>query len=167
MDNLDDTTSSVENKKDICKEYMNLNYKNVVEKGKPLKINRKTVNNDDILNNFLNNDIENNKNDVWSKLNKTVKLKKINNFSDVLEEEYNLDENEKEGVKTYLHNLIDKKLLLKNNDVIYDKNKGELVKINNLSFSNKTRKFCIKKNEKKTIISSALKNLKKDKNKNN
>lgn len=154
------------NNKDICKEYINLNYKNVVEKGKPLKINRNTVNNDECLNTFLNDDIENNKNDVWSKLNKTVKLKKINVFSEILKEEYDLDDDEKEGVKTYLKTLIDKKLLLKNNDVVYDKNKGELIKINNLSFSNKTRKFCIKKNEKKSVISSALRNIKKDKNKN-
>ena len=46
MDNLDDNTppvETVENKKDICKEYMNLNYKNVVEKGKPLKLTEKQL----------------------------------------------------------------------------------------------------------------------------
>ena len=48
----------------------------------------------------LEADIKRNKNDVWSKLTKTEKIKKINVYiSDVLKEKYNLSEDDNHETK--------------------------------------------------------------------
>ena len=144
----------------ICREYINLNYKNVVENGKPLANNDVIVYEDDVLDSFLNNDIELNKKETWNRLNKTIKLRKINSFSETLKNEYDLNEEEANNVTRYLHNLLDRKMLIKNNEVVYDKEEGVIEKIPNLKFNNRTRKFVLKKGDKsKSVLSKTIHDL--------
>ena len=55
------TPKSASQNEHVCREYINLNYKNVVENGKPLANKDMIVFEDDVLDSFLNNDIELNK----------------------------------------------------------------------------------------------------------
>lgn len=156
-----DDNEKTNTKNDICREYLNLNYKNVVEKGKPLTISNDTISfENEELDAFLNKDIETNKKETWNKLNKTIKLTKINSFIESLKTEYELNEEEANNVNNYLHNLLDRRMLVKNNDVVYDKEEGVIEKIPNLKFNNKTRKFFIKKCDKqKSNLSKTIHNL--------
>ena len=52
-------------------------------------------------------------------------------------------------------------MINKNNDVVYDKDKEKLSKINHLNFNNKTRKFYIKKNKTSSISQTLRKKTKK------
>ena len=138
-----------------CHELKNIQYKTLLMKGTDLKSNTST---DDLTNIdlYLLNETATNKLELWNKLSKTEKLNKINLFLDVKKEEYKLNESELLEAKNYLVDCIDKKKIIKNNDVIYNKETGVLENIVNLHFNNNNRNFVIKKTDKK---SNTLKGL--------
>ena len=78
-----------------------------------------------------------------------------------LKDEYSLNTEEINDTKKYLSELLEKKMINKNNDVVYDKDKEKLSKINHLNFNNKTRKFFIKKNKSSSISQTLRKKTKK------
>ncbi|MBI96560.1 hypothetical protein CL656_05390 [bacterium] len=115
------------------------------------------------LNDFLLNEIECNKKEIWSKLNNNLKINKIKEFTEEsLKKEYELTNDEVNKTNQYLSNLVEKKIITKNNDVVYNKENAKLEKINYLNFNNKTRKFFYKKDKKSSISSTLRKNQKKN-----
>ena len=80
----------------------------------------------------------------WNKLEKGLKCNRINKYLSE-QEEYELNDNEKEDLKKLLYNTIHKGKLTKNTDVNYNKDDGTIVKINILLYDEKKRKFAIKK----------------------
>lgn len=125
------------------------------------------LDNNDLLNKFLYNEIELNKTEIWSKLNKTLKMNKLKEFSNnILKTEYELDPKEIEYAVKYFKTLIDKKIITKNNEVDYNKDTQKIEKIININFNNKTRKFFYKK-EKKSNLSGTVKKSKQTSKTNN
>lgn len=114
------------------------------------------------INNYLLEEIETNKKEIWSKLNNSIRLNKVNEYTEeLLKDEYSLNTEEINDTKKYLSELLEKKMINKNNDVVYDKDKEKLSKINHLNFNNKTRKFYIKKNKTSSISQTLRKKTKK------
>jgi len=108
------------------------------------------------LDSFLENEKKTSEGEPWSKLNKTIKIDKINEYIDVLINDNNLSEPETLNVKTFIINCLDRKKLQCVKDVIYDKITGKIKSIPSLSFNEGTRKFTLKRSEKRD---STLKSL--------
>ena len=138
-----------------CHELKNIQYKTLLMKGTNLKQSNSTndLSNIDL---YLTNETETNKLETWNKLSKTDKINKINIFIDEKVEEHNLNETETIDFKKYLHDCVDRKKIIKNNDVVYNKETGILENIINLHFNNVNKTFLIKKSDKK---SNTLKGL--------
>ena len=107
---------------------------------------------------FLEKETKKNKTDTWNKIDKTSKIKQLNEYVDkIISTEYeNVNEEERSELKKYLESSLDKKKLQCVKDVSYDKLTGKIKSIPNLHFNPATRKFTIKRNEKRV---STLKSL--------
>tara|TARA_Y100000741_G_scaffold357019_1_gene334370 strand:+ start:117 stop:599 length:483 start_codon:yes stop_codon:yes gene_type:complete len=86
----------------------------------------------------------------WNKLNKTIKLNKLDNYIEEYSISNNINIDEREQLTTLLYDSLNKKLLQKAKDIVYDKECGVIKNIPILVF-NKTlkKKFTIKNGEKK------------------
>lgn len=143
---------------DECYQLKSINYKSMLLKENQ---NKKTINsiitqmeNIDIL---LDSECINSKKETWNKLDKTIKMEKINTYIDyILTDKHNLSDLEKSVLKKYISDLLDKKNLIKNKDVIYKKDTGKLESIPNLYFNTNTRKFSLKKTSQHISTSKSL-----------
>jgi hypothetical protein len=129
--------------KDDCIELKNINYKNILFNGTSLYEHKNTndINNLEI---FLENEKKNNKIKQWSKLDKCEKLKKLLFFVDLYKIKNNLTMEEEEKLIFFFKELLDKKLLKRVKDVIYDKDKGVIKDIPNLFYNKQCKKFTLK-----------------------
>jgi hypothetical protein len=113
---------------------------------------------DDILN--LNIFLENEKNynitEPWSKLDKTLKLKKILLFAEKYKLNNMLSEEEKNNMIKFLRECLDKKKLSRVKDVSYNKETGEIIDIPSLCYNKNMKHFTLKNIDKRV---STLKSL--------
>ena len=114
----------------------------------------------DNINSFLEKESSNSKNESWNKLDKTGKIKLLNNYVDELIETYSLTLSEINDLKKYLIESLDKKKLQHVKDVHCDKTTGKIISIPTLHFNSGNRKFTLKRAEKRV---STLKSLGKGK----
>lgn len=147
--------SKNDSKEKECKELKTIKYKTMLLSGNP-DINPSIKDNLSKIDMLLEKESNMNKSEPWSKLDKTVKLNKLNNYIELLTKEHKLNSTEIKLIKKELHNALDKKQLQKVKDVIYDKETGEINNIPNLHFNKTTRKFTMKRSEKQV---STLKSL--------
>ena len=139
-------------------ELKNMKYKNIINN------NRNDTNSSNNLSNletFLENEKNNNINEPWSKLDKTMKTKKILIFAEYYKKEKNIDENQYATLIQFLKDCLDRKKLQRVKDVIYDKNTGTIKDIPGL-FHNKVKNHFTIKNTDKRV--STLKSLMPKKN---
>ena len=123
--------------------------------GTPLK-ETKSSNDLSNLDKFLENEKNNNKNEPWCKLDKTIKTKKMLDFITTYKKENDLDEEEILLLTTFLKDCLDRKKLQRIKDVIYDKVTGTIKSIPALSYSKQTKHFTLKNVDKRI---STLKSL--------
>ena len=139
--------------KQECKEYNALKYKTMILTGNNIEKKIDNETNEDTINNFLINEMKENKKQSWNKLSKTEKIKKLNHYiNNNLSEKYDLNEIEKSNTKRFILGLLDRKKLTKNNDIEYDSESGNIINIALLLFNTNNRKFTLNKelNQKKT-----------------
>jgi hypothetical protein len=105
---------------------------------------------------FLDNERDNIKKETWSRLDKTIKIQKLDEYVDSIIEKNQLTEDEVAGLKLYLANSIDRKKLQCVKDVIYDKTTNKIKSIPCLLFNTVTRTYTLKRSEKRV---STLKSL--------
>lgn len=148
-------TDTPQEKKDECLELKNIKYKTMLLSGVPLKETRSS-NDLSNLEKFLENEKNNNKNDPWCKLDKTIKTKKFIEFIDSYCEDKHLDENEKIILTSFLKDCLDRKKLQRVKDVIYDKTTGIIKEIPALFYTKSSRHFTLKNIDKRV---STLKSL--------
>lgn len=149
---------NIENKefqKEECQELKNIKYKNMLLNGTNLH-ETKTSNDILHLDNFLENEKNNNVNDPWCKLNKTIKTKKIMDFIDKYKLEKSLSEEEANLLLIFLKECLDKKKLQRIKDVVYDKVTGNIKDIPALTYIKSTKHFTLKHIDKRI---STLKSL--------
>jgi len=139
-----------------CQELKNIKYKNMLLSGNNI-INTPTVNSKQAnIDMFLDKESKLNKSEPWNKLNKTAKITQLNEYVDLISTEHKLSQDEINNLKGYLTEGLDKKKLQHVKDVQYDKATNKIKLIPCLHFNPITRKFTIKRQEKRV---STLKSL--------
>jgi hypothetical protein len=148
---------------DECVELKNLKYKSMKLSKNPEE-KKETVENMNNLDDFLHNEQNTSTKDNWTKLNKTDKLRKFQDFSAVFCEQNELRDNTIQNeLCAYLADCINKKRLVKSKEVLYD---GEnITSIPSLTYSDSHGKFTLNRSDKRV---STIKSLtpKKKSNKN-
>ena len=119
-----------------CNELKNIKYKSMLLSGSNSNtINVNTNNKSSSLKNldaFLEAEKARNKKESWSRLDKTVKLKKLYDWAEIHCTEKKWSESTLKQLKLYLKHCLDKKRIQKVKDVLYDKEKGKIINIPNL-----------------------------------
>ena len=145
-----------------CHELKNIKYKSMLLTGN-IEEKQEIVENLSNMDSFLEHEKKNISNEPWTKLDKTTKLIKFNDFVNnyTIEQEYSeLNKNE---LMNFLSTTLDSKRLLKAKEVIYNKENGKITSIPSLVYNNTSKKFTLKRCDKRP---STLKSLAPKKNKN-
>jgi hypothetical protein len=134
--------------KDECLELKNIKYQTMLLQ----KNTSRAQTEENIINmdRFLNQEKLQNKKKPWSKLEKATKLKKLVKFAE------NYNTKNKEVLKHYLFQCLERKKLQRTKDVDYDISTGKIKQIHGLSFNKNMYRFTLKKVDKK---GSTLKHL--------
>jgi len=138
-----------------CQELKNLKYKTMLLNGVQLP-ETKSSNDLSNLDKFLENEKNNNINEPWCKLNKTIKIKKLQEFVELYKIEHELSDEEGVVMLSFLKDCIDRKKLQRVKDVIYDKDNGIIKEIPALHYTKINKHFTLKNMEKRQ---STLKSL--------
>ena len=112
------------------------------------------------INTFLEKESTFNKTESWNKLDKTGKIRLLNTYVDDITVLHNLSPTDVLTLKQYLVESLDKKKLQHVKDVQCDKVTGKIIAIPTLHFNVTSRKFTLKRAEKRV---STLKSLGKGK----
>ena len=134
-------------------ELKNIKYKNM------LLSNNKEINKNNTqttINDFLDRERANNKKETWNRLDKTIKLKKLQEYCIRYGKENNLAQAKIESLSQYLKNCLDRKRFERVKDINYDKENEIIKSIPNLSFNKQSKRFTLKRSEKRV---STLKSL--------
>jgi len=138
-----------------CQELKNIKYKTMLLNGAPLQ-ETKSANDLSNLDKFLENEKNNNSNEPWCKLNKTIKTKKLIEYVGTYSKEKNLSADESKALTSFLKDCLDKKKLARVKDVVYDKDTGIVKEIPALTYVKTTKHFTLKNIDKRV---STLKSL--------
>ena len=137
-----------------CVELRNIKYKSMLlKKTSPKQVTKHNSNIDD----FLEKERTQNKEDQWVKLDKTMKMKKVSAFVETYASENVLCVKDKNALSEFLTCSLDQKKLLKTKEVLYDKVTGTIKSIPCLVYCpTSVKKFTLKRCEKRQ---STLKSL--------
>jgi hypothetical protein len=163
-DNTDNTDNNVDNAGNVvgeecdCIELRNIKYKSMLlKKTSPKQITKHNLNIDD----FLEKERTQNKEDHWVKLDKSMKIKKMSAFVEIYANENVLCAKDKVSLYDFLTSSIEQKKLVKTKEVVYDKLTGTIKSIPCLVHCPASvKKFTLKRCEKRqsTLKSLAPKN---------
>ena len=134
-------------------ELKNIKYKNM------LLSNNKEINKNNTqttINDFLDRERANNKKETWNRLDKTIKLKKLQEYCIQYGKENNLAQAKIESLSQYLKNCLDRKRFERVKDINYDKENEIIKSIPNLLYNKQSKRFTLKRSEKRM---STLKSL--------
>jgi len=143
-------------KSEECIELKNIKYKTMLLSGNIMKEIKSS--NEDLFNleKFLENDKQNNQNEPWSKLDKTIKTKKLLTFAEKYTKDNNFNDDEDKLLVSFLKECLDRKKLQRVKDVDYDKTTGEIKDVPALSYNKSNKHFTLKSIDKRI---STLKSL--------
>jgi hypothetical protein len=154
----DNAENNVINEECDCVELRNIKYKSMLlKKTSPKQVTKHNLNIDD----FLEKERTQNKEDQWVKLDKSMKMKKMSAFVEMYASEHVLCAKDKVALYDFLTSSIDQKKLVKTKEVIYDKLTGTIKSIPCLVHCPASvKKFTLKRCEKRqsTLKSLAPKN---------
>ena len=138
-----------------CQELKNIKYKTMLLNGVQIQ-ETKSSNDLSNLDKFLENEKNNNINEPWCKLNKTIKTKKLLEFVEIYKKENKLNGEESDILIAFLKESVDRKKLQRVKDVVYDKDKGIIKEIPALCYIKANKHFTLKNIDKRV---STLKSL--------
>ena len=156
-----ETTMTINNvsegngKKDECIELKNIMYKTMLMSGNVIK-ETMSVNDLSNIEKFLEEEKNNNKSEPWSKLDKTVKMKKLLDYAELYRSEKHLTEEENQQLVFFLKDCLNRKKLYRVKDVSYDKITGLIKEIPALLHNKVSKHFTLKNLDKRV---STLKSL--------
>ena len=147
--------TTLENKNEECIELKNIKYKTMLLSGTVMP---ETKSSSDLSNleKFLEDNKANKQNEPWSKLDKTIKTKKLIQYTEEYAKKNNLTSEEETCLCAFLKDSLDRKKLQRVKDVEYDKLTGEIKDIPALQFNKATNHFTLKNIDKRV---STLKSL--------
>ena len=125
-----------------CVELKNIKYKSMLLNGNGDE-KEETVENLSNLDLFLADEKKSISNEPWTKLDKTTKLLKFNDFIDEYIEQHKYSQDDKTSLFNFLSTNLDRKRLLKTKEVLYNKEIGKIISIPSLSFNNISKKFIL------------------------
>jgi hypothetical protein len=129
-----------------------LKYKNI---GIPW-INRKNTTSLSNLEAMLETERIENDNENWSKLSKTIKIKKLLIYAEKYKNENNLSKEDFEKLILFFKDCLDKKKLQRVKDVDYNRETGEIVNISALIHNKISNHFTLKNMNKKVLTHKCL-----------
>ena len=118
--------------------------------------NTKSASNLSNLDKFLENEKISNSHEPWSKLDKTVKTKKLLAFAEKYRTEQSLSDAEYSKLVAFFKDCLDKKKLQRVKDVVYDKETGEIKELPALHFNKPTIHFTLKNIDKRVSTTRSL-----------
>lgn len=150
---MEETINTINNEE--CVELKNIKYKTMLLSGAPIQ---ETKASNDLYNleKFLENEQNNNKNEPWCKLDKTIKTQKLIEYVKIYKEDNNLDEEECDLLITFFKDCLDRKKFQRVKDVIYDKTTGLIKEIPALSYTKVTKHFTLKNIDKRVTTQKSL-----------
>ena len=143
-----------------CVELKNIKYKSMLLNGNGDE-KEETVENLSNLDLFLADEKKSISNEPWTKLDKTTKLLKFNDFIDEYIEQHKYSQDDKTSLFNFLSTNLDRKRLLKTKEVLYNKETGKILSIPSLIYNTGAKKFTLKRCDKRQ---STLKSLAPKKN---
>jgi len=142
--------------KEECVELRNIKYKTMLLKKKNTKQLTKCNSNNDI-DSFLEKERTQNKENQWTKLDKSMKISKITAFVESYSSENNFNEKDKLFLRDFLLYCLEQKKLTKTKDVVYDKVNGTITCIPCLIYTpTLSKKFTLKRCEKRPSTLNSL-----------
>jgi hypothetical protein len=109
---------------------------------------------------FLEEEIKLNKKENWNKLDKTIKLKKLNDFAISYCKKHNYAEDICATLRDFLKQKLNQRRLTTNKDLLYDAEKMHIVDIPTLVYINDT--FILNRNDKRHSTVKSLTPTKKN-----
>ena len=142
--------------KEECVELRNMKYKSMLLKKTNTKQLTKCNSNNDI-DSFLEKERTQNKENQWTKLDKSMKISKIAAFVESYSSENNFNEKDKSFLQDFLIYCLEQKKLTKTKDVVYDKINGTITSIPCLLYTpTLSKKFTLKRCEKRPSTLNSL-----------
>jgi hypothetical protein len=146
-----------QNKKvDDCIELKNIKYKTMLMNGVPFKESISQSSDMTNLDAFLENEKNNNKNEPWCKLDKTIKTQKLMEFVELYKNEKKLDNEEEKLLVHFLKDCLDRKKLQRIKDVNYDKATGVVKEIPALTYVKINKHFTLRNVDKRVSTTKSL-----------
>lgn len=143
-------------KEEECVELKNLKYKTMLLSGVVFKESKSTANDLCNLEKFLEDNKNNTQIEPWSKLDKTLKTKKLLSFAETYAKDKDLTSEEASLLVAFLKDSLDRKKFQRVKDVDYDKTTGEIKDIPAIFYNKPTKHFTLKNTDKRV---STLKSL--------
>lgn len=103
------------------------------------------------INALLEQESRSNKADSWNKLNKTLKIKKLEAFSEKYCKDNNLTSKDAKQLKQYFLSCLDDNKLQRTKDVQYDKETGEIINIPQFTYNKAAKNCTLKALDKKGL----------------
>ena len=103
-----------------------------------------TIRNYDEIDNLLEMEKVSNKTENWNKLEKSQKIYLLNVFADKYGHENGFSQKEIKSLKTFFNDSLNQSKLQKSKDVVYDKDKREIVSIPTLCLNSSTKHFTLR-----------------------
>ena len=105
---------------------------------------------------FLEKEKQHNKTETWSKLDKPVKIRKLNQYAEKYAQENHLEPPEIDRLKAFFFECLEKNKLQKAKELTYNKDLQEIVAIPCLFHNKETRHFTLKNLDKKIYTLKSL-----------
>jgi hypothetical protein len=145
------------NKKNTtCNELKNIQYQSMLLNQKSDNPIPNSSENIIDLDAFLDKEKEANNQLPWTKLDKSLKLKKIAIFVRKYSNEHQLDKKNSQELGFYLKDCLERRKIQRQKDIEYDKTTGTIKQIPNLVYNKQSGKFTLKNNEKTQCITKGL-----------
>ena len=140
-----------------CIELKNIKYKTMLISGtvlnNPIKTSVDDLSN---LDKFLEDNKTSSRKEPWSKLDKTIKTEKMMVFAEKYSAEKKHTKGESIALLKFLKDCLGRRRLQRVKDIDYDKELGEIINIQSLTFIKTTKHFTLKNTDKRV---STLKSL--------
>ena len=135
-----------------CIELQNIRYKTMLLPGKK-DIAPSTVISSKLtsVENILDKERDREQKEPWNRLDKTTKVRRLICYADEIAVKEKLSKTERTQMKSQLISYLDKKLLQRNKDVIYDNETGIISDIQALEWASAPKRFTLRRNNKSSI----------------
>ena len=139
-----------------CKDLKTIQYRTQmlsVKNNQPTKIESDTSS---LVDDILEKERHVKRNLIWSRLERSTCITKLNDYANKFGENNNMNEKEIVSLKKYLIEALNRKKFTKVKDILFDKEQQIILNIHSLVFNKTTRKFTLRRLDRKSSASAAL-----------